>query len=272
MIFDTHCHYNLDPLTADWQKHWQTAQARGIQKSVVVGTSLETTELGIQIAATDKNLSASLGIHPHVFQDSVVENGNIKLEQLPDLIHQLTAFKTDKIVAIGETGLDYFWLPEIETQRKASIELQEAGFIAQIELANQLQLPLIIHVRDKTDQAYHRVLTLLTQYYQHHKPFILHCVSGPLSYLKAAIELGGYIGVAGNVTYKNADHIRQLVTTAPPDRILLETDAPYLPPQNYRGQTCEPWMISETHAFLVNELKLDSEQLYQNALSIFNLK
>lgn len=271
MIFDTHCHYNLEPLADNWSQHWQTAQAHGVHQSVVVGTSVATSRLGTDVAKAEPNLYVSLGIHPHVFQDSVLTDQPVSADQLQTWLIELKDLVTQKTVAIGEVGLDYFHLPEDTAQKQAIIQLQEQGFIAQIQLANELKLPLIIHVRDQAETAYERVLSLLQQEYQFARPFILHCVSGPTTYIQAAIKLGAYIGVAGNVTYKNAHHIRELVALTPKDCLLLETDAPFLPPQAHRGQTCEPWMIKETAEFLETQLQISTEQLTHNAYQVFQL-
>jgi len=239
MIFDTHCHYNLDPLYQDWQKHWQKAQAHGVQKTIVVGTNLESSRRAIEITAQEPNLMAAIGIHPSE-------------KNLADQTRRLEELISEEVVAIGETGLDYFRLdrnlPEFET----TIQAQKLAFINHIKLANQHQLDLIIHVRDKKTpetptpgNAYWDTIQILENHPSQQK-FTLHCVSGPTSYIKKAIQLGAYFGIAGNITYKNADHLRDLVRIIPSEKRVLETDAPYLAPQKYRGQVCEPWMIVET--------------------------
>jgi len=275
MIFDTHCHYNLEPLfskAASWQTHWQKAQAVNVTSAVVVGTNLKTSQLAVEIAAQETLLFASLGIHPHEYQDAILAGKEITDHAVAQQINELQKLQTPKVLAIGETGLDYFWLPDDLSQRSKIKEAQKLGLVAQINLANDLNVPIILHVRDKEETAYYEVLSLIKAHYHHQKPFILHCVSGPLEYVKQAIALGAYIGVAGNVTYKTAEVIRQLVKAVPPERVLLETDAPYLAPQENRGLNCEPWMIVQTAQFLQDELNLDLANIYQNSVTAFNLK
>lgn len=262
MIFDSHCHYNLEPLYSQgggWQFHWQKAQKAGVTGAVVVGTDTQTSQKAVEIAVQDPALFAAIGIHPHEYQDRVTAffTGEIlDTQKIQQEVSSLQQWHTSRVVAIGETGLDYFRLPEDPQEQEKIKQAQQAGLIAHMQLANELKLPLIIHVRDRGEAAYWTILELLKTHYQHHRPFILHCISGPTAYLQAVLEMGAFVGVAGNVTYKNAEHIRELVKLVPQNRLLLETDAPYLPPADHRGQTCEPWMISETNAFLRDQLSI----------------
>jgi TatD DNase family protein len=270
MIIDTHCHYNLNPLLTDWQQHWSRAQQHGIHKTIIVGADLVSSKQGLLIAEQDNNLFAAVGIHPDVALDANLAE---QLSQLEKLANQ----KNKKLVAIGEIGLDYFHFAA-DSDRAKAINLQQQLFQSQLELANQLQLPAIVHVRDRelpaeptSNNAYWDTLQLIKEHYLLAKPFVLHCVSGPTNYIKQAVDLGAFIGIAGNVTYKNAFNIREIVQLTPSDRLLVETDAPYLPPVPYRGQTCDPWMITETVKYLVENLGVDEAQLQQNAINCFQL-
>lgn len=264
-IFDTHCHYNLAPLYDDWQKHWQKAQANGVNQALIPSANLESSRRAIEIAQTDPHLYAGVAIHP-------TEYNHINRADLPTYIYEHAASlsilaASKEVVAIGETGLDYYRLKENRTQ---SIYNQQEAFKMHLQLANQFEKVLIIHARDnggkkeKNNQAYWNVLDLLKKHYQFKKPFILHCVSGPEAYIKEAIKLGAYFGVGGNVTYPNSDNLRKLIKLIPQEKLLLETDAPYLPPQEFRGQTCEPWMISKTAEFLQEELHLSFFSGFRN--------
>lgn len=319
-IFDTHCHYNLEPLyisetpayeevenydgisdvdrytwqpTLDsskrsgyrqiWKDEWDKAQAHNVKKSVVVGTTLESSQTALTISMQDENLYASIGIHPHEYSEVIQIADTLKhLKDIPNLyktdkklrsLYKMSHELHSKVVAIGETGLDFFRMGKFAYLPKC---LQVYGFIEHIKLADKLKLPLILHVRDddlseNKNSAYWYTLTMLKRYKQNNLPFILHCVSGPEKYVQEALAMGAYVSVAGNVTYKNADHIRTLASLVPSDKLLLETDAPFLPPQQYRGKQCEPWMISLTANYLQNELKRDLEQIYENSLKVFNL-
>lgn len=266
MIFDTHCHYNLPPLAESWQAHWQKAQAKGVSKSVVVGTSMTTSQLATQIAESDQNLWAAVAIHPIEFLSSSNNNFVSALA---------TLLPNKKIIAIGETGLDYYHLQRdtqfSEERKHEVIAAQKKSLSDHIALAQRFKLPLILHVRDVGEHAYWDTLELLEKEHYAGK-FVLHCVSGPTAYVQKALSMGGYISAAGNITYKNADHIRDMVRFAPKERILVETDAPYLPPQEFRGQECEPWMIAKTSDFLDQELGIPSEVTWQNAHTFFGLE
>ncbi len=265
MIIDTHCHYNLDPLYQDWQRHWQNAQSYGVTASVVVGTDLETSTRAIEIAAHESGLTATVGIHPNATQ-----NPKQEVLELTKLLNQ-----HPEIVAIGEVGLDYFRLPKSKTERTKLRELQQQSLRLQLELANQRDLPVILHVRDRLipeepshGNAYWDTLEVLRE--QLPKLFVLHCISGPTSYLQAMLELGAYVGVAANVTYPTANYLRELLKLVPHDRLVLETDAPFLPPQSHRGQVCEPWMIAETAAYAKNALKITLEAKNSLTLALTN--
>lgn len=259
MIVDTHCHYNLSPLYENWQDHWGKAQKYGVKRALIPSTDIETSRRAIEISSTDKNLFAAVGIHPH-------EYNSLSAADLPTFIYEHAASLSilqdnPNVIAIGETGLDYYRLQDDE--RKQAIHNQQAAFKMHLQLANQFEKILIIHARDKggkkekNQQAYWDILKIIKDNYQFKKPLILHCVSGPEVYIEEAIKLGAYFGVGGNVTYPNADELRGLVGSLPADNILLETDAPYLPPQEFRGQTCEPWMISQTAEYLKNEFDIN---------------
>lgn len=271
-LFDSHCHYNLPPLSDEFQKHWKNANDHGVKRTAIIGVDVETSKLAIDQSKTDSNLFPVVGCHPSHYQEELEKTvelnqstaqQNAKLLQLIELEEkELESLISPNVVGIGETGLDYFRLPENESAESVK-KIQLAAFRMHIDLAKKHSLPLVIHVRDRGDEAYTTVLSILEET-KLTSPFVLHCVSGPLSYIQSAIKLGAYIGVAGNVTYKNAEHIRDLVRSTPADRILLETDAPFLPPTPYRGQTCEPWMIENTANFLANELGFDLETVYNN--------
>lgn len=296
MIIDTHCHYNLDPLhlgdrehpTANgdkdvngWRDHWAKAQAQGVNQSIVVGVNFFTSGTAIEIANQDENLFAAIGCHPthydqvfHRMKETQKDPSELMSVVKKDQEELSLLFPQKKIVAIGETGLDYFHLSQdqsVTAEEKQLIkEVQKESFRQHLELAKDQNLPVIIHVRDKEETAYWDVLDILGTI-QLTKPFILHCISGPVAYVQKAVEIGGYVGVAANVTYKTADHIRELVKSVPSGRLVLETDAPFLPPQEFRGQICEPWMISLTAKYLESELHISPTTCAETAQGIFNL-
>ncbi|HPS40411.1 MAG TPA: TatD family hydrolase [Candidatus Woesebacteria bacterium] len=284
-IIDTHCHYNLEPLysgqpfcfkiKADdpltklrWQDHWQAAQKKGVQKSIIVGPGLSSSKKALEIAATDKNLYASVGIHPER-TNKIINLAQAKLE-LASLA------QNDRVVAIGETGLDYFYLQTNDQEEITKTKLrQKELFIDQIKLAVKLRLPLILHVRDKEEKAYYETLKIIEQYWAFDRALIFHCVSGPLDYVKKALEYkNSYFGFDGNITFQKAENIRtifKLVQKTDPQKILLETDAPYLAPEPYRGQVCEPQMITVLANYLEKNCQANLSAIYQNSLCAFKL-
>lgn len=276
-IIDTHCHYNMEPLysgqpfifklpdddpllTMSWQEHWQQAQAKGVIGSVVVGTMIATSDKAIAIADQDPNLLAAIGVHPvHAHEVTI-----------SDLDQAARNWANKTIHAVGETGLDFYRLDPKSEDFDHIVKQQQAVFSWHLKLATQLDLPIIIHVRDKTDQAYWQVLEIIKKHYQGNKPFVLHCASGPKEYISEAIALGAYIGLDCNITYPNAQDVRDLVKSVPADRLMIETDAPFLPPQPYRGKVCEPWMITAGAKFAATELGINLDQLIANTERFFN--
>lgn len=309
MIIDTHCHYNLEPLFTEngkteipvhgkeytghvlqldsegkvratiyesWKDHWEKAQENGVGKAIVVGTEFRSSAMAQTIALNDRDLFASIGVHPNeAYSDFYFSHSIGEIEDIDNNEYdQLSLLGYEKIVAIGETGLDYFHLPSDHKHQQIAKILQKKSFISQIQLAKDYKLPLIVHVRDKevVDQpkegnAYWDALQILQEHDV--KDFVLHCASGPLSYIKQAIEMGGYMGFDGNITYPNAQHVRDIFTIVPEDRRMVETDAPYLPPQSHRGKICEPWMIAETVQYIEENLKVDPTSFYENSVRLF---
>lgn len=265
-IIDTHCHYNLDPLSSDWKTHWQKAQSEGVTHSVIVGTDYASSMRAIKIAEEEPNLFASIGVHPFEYIEPGLHGTSLDLSEVQNL-------DSGVIVAIGETGLDYF---RFESYSAGEIELikqsQHTGLREHIALATERKLPLILHVRDTGEDAYWDTLRILDEE-NYQGIFILHCVSGPLEYVKKALSRGAYISAAGNMTYATAHQLRELVKLTPPTQLLLETDAPFLPPVPHRGKLSEPWMIRLTAEYLHKELSVDLEQCHHNSVEIFpNLK
>ncbi|MBD3279786.1 MAG: hypothetical protein GF390_03700 [Candidatus Pacebacteria bacterium] len=278
MIIDTHCHYNLAPLVDNWPAHWSKAQQHGVTKTIIPGSNFANSALAVKIAAKTANLYAAVGVHPHWYTQAAgtTYKQQQKLEQFLakiklELLQLKTICNKNQVVAIGEIGLDYHSLPARGKKRTWVIKAQKTAFITQLQLAQEQQLPVIIHARDHTDQAYWDVLTILKKHHHAQQALVFHCVSGPKQYLQAILKMNSYLGFAGNLTYPNAQKLQSILKNTPAQQILLETDAPYLAPQAYRGQTCEPWMITATHQ-LVTKLVISSQQLINNAHQAFQLK
>lgn len=255
MLIDTHTHYNFADIKKNWREHWQLAQAKGVTHAIQIGTDLATAQAVIDLANQEPNFFATVGVHPHDLDD-------FDLNQLEQLAAQ------PKVIAIGEIGLDYFRLDRTDPQTAVIKTKQQQAFIAQLELAKKLNLPISVHVRDDQNEAYQDVLDI----FANQAPttnFVLHCVSGPDFYIKAMIDRGAWFGFDGNITYKNADRIREIVQQVPKHKVVIETDAPFLPPMPHRGKICEPWMLILTANYLEENFGLSREQLAENSVELF---
>jgi len=256
-MIDSHCHLNLDPLYQDWPKFLETAQEAGINTILVPGVDLYTSKKAIEIASKSNSIWAMAGIHPHR-ADKI--NSPTKLKDLIGSLKSLA--KSGDIIAIGECGLDYFKL-----ENQATKKLQQQLFIAQLKLAKQLNLPVSIHVRD----AHNDAIKILSQFQPRG---VLHCFSGNQAYLKKALDLGLFISFAGNITFKNAQNLQEFARAVPLDRLLLETDAPYLNP--HRGVWPNtPAHIAEVYKFVASLTDLPTEKLVnqvtENSHTLFKI-
>lgn len=290
MIIDTHCHYNLDPLENSFENDWSSAQEKGVKSSIIVGTTINNSKTALKQALTHKNLFASIGLHPGYYtkfikdhlngdkinQELILNKIENDLEQFFSLIDQELNNKDTKLIAVGEIGLDYYRLRKKGLKRELAVEMQKKVFRAQFKFAVANQLPVILHIRDQIDRindnAYYDTLTIIEEIFKmlnKTTTIILHCVSGPSDYIKKALDLGAYIGIAGNATYDNAPEIRAIIKNAPSDKLLLETDAPYLAPSKFKAEICKPEMILETAKFLEQEMSLNLDIIKDNTFRVF---
>ncbi len=249
-MLDSHCHLNDEHIYSDRKEIIERALAIGVDTFLVVGWDLPSSKLAISIAKEFPNVYASVGIHP--------ENLDGISDEMLKEIEELAQEK--KVVAIGEIGLDYHWYKE-----KSEHDNQKIWFIKQIELANKLHLPLSIHAREATEDTY----TILKE----HTPLygaVLHCYSGSKEMMDKFISLGLYFGFDGPITYKNAITPKECVIHCPLDKILTETDSPYLPPVPFRGQRNEPSHIKEIFKQMALLKNIDEERLEKQIESNFS--
>lgn len=251
MFVDSHCHLDrleLEKLGMDLPAVLQAAKAQQVEHMLCVSVSLAEFPAMAALVQNYPQVSVSCGEHP-LHQTDVLDVA---------LLQQLAA--DPKVVAVGETGLDYFYSPDTK-------QLQQEAFISHIEVANQLNKPLIVHTRDaKAD-----TLAILRQYQAQRCGGVLHCFTEDWETAKAALDLGFYISFSGIMTFKNADPLREVVKQVPLDRLLIETDSPYLAPVPYRGKTNQPAYVSAVAAAVadikgvsIEQLaKLTSENFYQ---------
>jgi TatD DNase family protein len=253
-LIDTHAHLQWPAFDKDREQVIERALAAGLSKIVSVGYDLIASREAFMIAKNNKGIYAVVGVHPH--------NAKAMSPTTLDSLRELA--QDPKVVAIGEIGLDYY--RDLSPRAR-----QREAFEQQIQLANELQLPIVVHDRE----AHADVLELLRRSDKEAKG-ILHCFSGDLSMANEVIEMGYLISIAGPVTYPNARRLHELVQHLPDESIVLETDCPFLPPQSRRGERNEPLFVLET-AHKVAELRgmqLDDlvELTSRNARGVFRIR
>lgn len=255
-IFDSHCHLNDEHLLPNIEEIISRAKQAGITKLLVVGWDYESSKQAIHIAETWDMCYASVGYHPENVYDI---NKDI-------LRKTLELSKHPKVVAIGEIGLDYHWTKEPEKR-----EIQKDFFIDQIKYANENNLPIIIHNREAFDDC----LKILKEY----KPVAsgtMHCYSGSVELLRDVLDIGLYIGLDGPVTFKNAKTPKEVAEIVPLDKLLLETDCPYLTPHPFRGELNEPvnirLILDEIAAIKGLSKKHIAEVTFENTCRLFRIK
>jgi TatD DNase family protein len=223
MLFDTHVHLNAEQYEDDLQEVINRALEKGVQNMVVVGFDESTIKKAIQIAETYDFIYASVGWHPVDAIDMTDEH----LAWIEELAQH------PKVVALGEMGLDYHW-------DKSPKEVQKDVFRRQIRLARKVKLPIIIHNRDATED----VVTILKEEHVEEVGGIMHCFTGSIEVAKQCMDMNMYISFGGPVTFKNAKKPKEVAAELPLDKLLIETDCPYLTPHPFRGKRNEPGYVS----------------------------
>lgn len=264
-MIDVHCHLNFKAFDNDFDEMIKKAKEAGVSTIINVGTSLETSLKAVELAAKYKNLYAIVGIHPH-HADKLDEGWQDKLKKIA---------QSQKVVAIGEIGLDYY---SYQSNGIVDPKIQKEVFETQIQMAHELNLPLQIHNRHAGEDIIEILNTnksLLKEI-----PGMLHCFAATLDVLKKALDLGFCIGFDGNITYKGLApgetvNLSDLCRNTPIEKIVTETDAPFLTPEPYRGGRNEPSYviitcrkIAEIKAISQNEVDLKTTD---NAKRIFNI-
>ncbi len=259
-MIDTHCHINFDAYDEDRPQVIERAAQAGITRIINPGVDEQSSRAGIALAAQYDEIYAAVGVHPN----STADWDDSKLEIFAELAGEA------KVVAIGEIGLDYYW-------DKSPKEKQFAAFEAQLALASSLELPVIIHNREASDD----VMTILEKWAAHlpdslqNRPGVLHSFSAPAEIAKRALDAGFYLGFTGPITYKNADDLRKIATSVPLDRMVVETDGPFLTPIPYRGKRNEPAYIPYMVERLAALKQISDEEMArattENAERLFKL-
>lgn len=254
MLIDTHCHLDFADFDAERDEIVARAHQSGVKQIVTISTRVRKLDGLLAITERYPSVFCSVGTHPN----SANEELDIQTEDLVRL-----ANTHQKIVAIGEAGLDYFY----DTQTP---EDQQTGFRRHIAAARETQLPLVIHSRS-ADEDMAAILTEETG--KGVFPFILHCFSAGPELARTGVELGGYISFSGILTFPKSEELRAIAKTIPHDRLLVETDAPYLAPKRWRGKRNEPAYVVNTAEVLAETLGLSYAEMARittdNAFRLF---
>jgi TatD DNase family protein len=245
-LIDTHCHLTFEQLAGDIDAVVERSRAAGVAGWITVGTDQQHNRKAVELANRFENMYAAIGIHPHDAKD-VTDRTMAELKELA---------QSEKVVAIGETGLDFHYdFSPRQDQRRV--------FYAQLEIARELNLPVIIHCREAFDETID-ILERFIGLKGRLKGVVFHCFSGSAQQARIVLDHGFYISFTGVVTFKNAEKTRQAAKIVPPDRLMLETDCPYMSPAPMRKQKInEPALMVRTASFLAVLKDMDETDFAQ---------
>lgn len=251
-IFDSHAHYDDEAFAADRDELLRSLAAHGVRRVMNVGSSMESSRTGIELGKAYDFLYSSVGVHP----DSAREINNDTLRELAELTRE------SKVRALGEIGLDYHY------EDACPREIQIPAFERQLALAKELDIPVIVHTREAANDT----LELLKKY---RPKGIVHCFSGSVEMAKEVLRLDMYIGFTGVLTFKNARKAVEVVQYAPADRLLLETDCPYMAPEPVRGTRCDSSLIRYVGEYIAQLRGISAEEVFrttaENARWVYGL-
>ncbi|MBV2144459.1 TatD family hydrolase [Falsochrobactrum sp. TDYN1] len=252
MLVDSHCHLDFADFEPERDAIVQRALDTGIRRMVTICTRVRKFDTIRALAEAYESVYCSVGTHPN--------NAHEELDVTADDLVRLAAHP--KVVAIGEAGLDYHY-------DYAPPEAQKQGFLVHIEAARRTQLPLVIHARNAdADMA----SILESEMQKGAFPFILHCFSSGRALAKKGIELGGYVSFSGILTFRNSAEIREVAKIVPHERLLVETDAPYLAPMPHRGKRNEPSFVQHTAGVLAETIGVSKEEIAEiTSANVFRL-
>jgi len=254
MLIDTHCHLDFPDFAAERDDIVARAHAAGVKQMITISTRVRKFPEILAIAEKYPTVFCSVGTHPH----NADEELDIPVSALIELAQH------PRVVAIGEAGLDYYY-------DNAPREAQAVGLRNHIAAARETGLPLVIHSRS-ADEDMAAILTEETG--KGAFPFLLHCFSSGPELARTGVELGGYVSFSGILTFPKSEELREIAKTVPPERMLVETDAPYLAPKPFRGKRNEPAYVAHTAAVLADTIGVSVEEIArittENAFRIFS--
>jgi len=248
-LIDSHCHLNYEGLVERQDEVLQNARERGVEGFLNISTRQREWGDIVALAEREPDVWASVGVHPH------------EADAHPDLGAAALVEGADhpRVIAIGECGLDYYY-------DKSDRTAQRERFAAHIEAARQTGLPLVVHTRDAEKDT---AETLGEAVRQGGVTGVLHCFTGTAELARTALDLGFYISLSGIVTFKNAADLQATAKWLPPDRMLVETDSPFLAPVPHRGQKCEPAFVADTASFVAGLRGEEPEELAETTTANF---
>ncbi len=254
MLFDSHAHLDHKKFDVDRDRLIESLPKHDVDYVCNVGADIESSRASVALADKYDHVYAIIGIHPHTADTMTPE----VLEELKELA------KHPKVVAIGEIGLDYYY-------DNSPRDIQMMAFRMQIQLAKQLDLPIVIHSRDATKDTFDTLKELATDY-----PVLMHCYSDSVEVAREYLKLGFHISLAGPVTFKNARVPIEVAEEVPLDRLLIETDCPYLTPEPHRGKRNEPMFVKHTAKKIAEIKGVTLEEVAaatkENAMKFFRIK
>lgn len=252
MLVDSHCHLNYKGLVEQENEVLARARSAGVRGMLNISTRESEWDVVIGLAERADDVWASVGIHPH----EADQHGDITAEKL------IARAGHPRVVGIGETGLDYYYDYSDRAQ-------QQHSFRQHIIAARETGLPVIIHTRDAEEDT---AEILTEEMGKGEFSGVIHCFTASADFARIALDLGLYISLSGIVTFKNARELQEVASWVPDDRLLVETDSPFLAPVPHRGKTCEPAFVSDTARFLANQRNVEIQLLIdQTGRNFFNL-
>ena len=258
-FFDSHAHYNDEKFDEDREKIINETYESGVTKFICAGYDIPSSIKSLELSKRYEYIYSICGISPN----DIPQNNTELWKSIEEISEIVTQNLTKKLVAIGEIGLDYYW-------NKENKELQKQAFIKQIELANQLELPIVIHSRDAAVDT----IQIIRENPVKEKG-IFHCCQQNQEMIKHALELGYYISFAGPITFKNAKNAVDVVKMVPLDKILIETDSPYLSPEPNRGKRNDCRNVKYVAEKIAEIKGMRTEDIarvtYENAMKIFKI-
>lgn len=249
MLIDSHCHLEYEGLVENQQGALERARAAGVNGMLNISTRQSEWDRVVGTAAREDDVWASVGIHPHE-ADNHADLGEAVL---------LAATEHPKVIGIGETGLDYYY-------DKSDRKVQQALFRMHIAVSRQTGLPLIIHTRDAEDDT---AAILADELEKGAFPALIHCFTASADFARKVLDMGLAISLSGIVTFKNAKELQEVAKRLPAERMLVETDSPFLAPVPHRGRPCEPAFVRDTAQFVADLRGEPIEQLAENTTRNF---